>query len=327
MEITTTNLLTAPYSVSHRIALTAEEVAELDRDWPSLSPALWPATKALLAGADRGVAGTTLDIGFLPLVLRWLDLPDDDAFSDEMGARVVEALQRDLGHLAEIAGALESPGVPDSPPTLMSETLALELSVVWSQRGACLMKARPQAASAAVQTLERAVAHYPWCNSQYRHLLKSVALACEACGDWERHRAVHGQIQDFDREVGSRAEVREACRTAALVLSILWCITHDDLLLDAERGIEPAVRPSPEVWARVCASVEAGDLDGVPVPVRTCVAWTGDETMDSELLRWSLEGSRGLLAEMIAAVERLWGGPQGGRPASSLAVTLVQGHP
>ena len=28
---------------------------------------------------------------------------------------------------------------------------------------------------------------------------------------------------------------------------------------------------------------------------------------------------------MIAAVERLWGGPQGGRPASSLAVTHVQG--
>ena len=315
MATATTHVLIALYAHSHRIGLTAEDVAELDRDAPCLSPALWQATKELLVDADRGPDGTTLDLGFLPLVLRWLGLADEDAFVAEFGVGVAESIEHDRGRLAEIAGALESPGAPGS------EELGLQLTVAWTRRGMVLMQARPQAAAAAVEALERAVVHYPREDAQYRQLLESVVLACEACGDWERQGIVHGQIQDFDREVESRAELAEVHTTAALVLSIIWCVAHDDFLLADERGIEPWVHPSPEVWARVRASVEAGDLEGVPIPHRTYVVWTAGNRMDSERLRRCLEvsASAGLLAEMLPEVERLWSATPGGRLAASPA--------
>ena len=323
MELATTHLLTALFALSHRIALTAEDVAALDRDWPCLTPELWKATRELLGEADRGAAGTTLDIGFVPLVLRWLGLADEAAFGAEFGVGVGEALGRDLGCLAEIAGALESPRVPGS------EALGVQLTLAWSRRGVGLMTARPRAASAAVEALERAVVHYPRVDdAQFRQLLESVVTACEGCGDWERHRAVQRQIQAFDREAESRAELGEAYTNAALVLSILWCISHpdDNLLLTTERGIEPWVRPSPEVWDRVRASIEAGDFEGVPIPLRTYALWTADDTMESERLRHCLDASAGVLGAMVSEVERLWGGPQpqGGRLASSLAACYVQ---
>ena len=150
-------------------------------------------------------------------------------------------------------------------------------------------------------------------------------IACEACGDRERLGIVQRQIQAFDREAESRAELAEVHAAAALILSILWCVTHDELLLDAERGIEPWVRPSPEVWAQVRVSIEADDLDGVPIPYATYVAWTLDKSVDPETLRQCLKASGRLLAEMVRAVERLWGGPEGERLTSSTAACHVQG--
>ena len=100
MELATTHLLTALYALAHRIALTEEDVAELERDWPCLTPELWKATRELLGEADRGEVGTTLDLGFVALVLRWLGLADEAAFGAEFGVGVVPALGRDLGRLA-----------------------------------------------------------------------------------------------------------------------------------------------------------------------------------------------------------------------------------
>ena len=322
MKIATTHLLTAFYSLSHRIALTAEDVAELERDAPCLSPELWQATRQLLADADRGEVGTTLDLGFVALVLRWLGLADEAAFGAEFGVGVVEALGRDLGRLGEVAGALESPGAPGD------EALGVQLALSWSRRGVCLMQAHRRAAAPAVEALGHAVAHYPWADTQYRQLMVSFVLACEAAGDWERQAIGYRQIQDFDREVESRAELAEVHTTAALVLSILWCVAHDDFLLADERGIEPWIHPSPEVWARLCTSVAVGDLGGVPIPLLTYARWTGtgDDSVDSEALRRALAAAAGagLLAEMRRAIERLWDGPPGERLASSPAVTYVQ---
>ena len=321
MEAATTHLLTALYALAHGLALTGEDGAEVERHRAGLRPELWRETKRFLREADRGPDGTTLDLGFLPLVLRWLGVASEDAFAAEFGVGVAEAIEHDRGRLDEIAGALESPGAPGS------EELGVHLTVAWTRRGMVLMQARPQEGSAAVEALERAVGHYPWeDDAQYRQLLESLLLACEACGDWERHRAVHGQLQAFDREVDSRGEPLVVHTAAALVLSILWCITHDEFLLDAERGLEPWVEASREAWAQVRAFVEAGDVDGVPIPFRTYVAWVADDRVDSEGLRRCLEASAGagLLTEMVVEVERLWGGSPGEPRASSPAASHVQ---
>ena len=319
MEAATTHLLAALYALAHGLALTGEDGAEVERHGDGLRPELWRETKRLLREADRGPDGTTLDLGFLPLVLRWLGVASEDAFAAEFGVGAAEAIARDRGRLDEIAGALESPGAPGS------EELGLQLTVAWTRRGMVLMQARPQEGSAAVEALERAVGHYPWeDDAQYRQLLESLGLACEAGGDSARQRIVHRQIQAFDREAESAAELGDAYGTAALVISVLWCTTHDDLLLDAERGIEPWIKASPVVWARVRASVEAGDLEGVPIPLATYVAWTGDDSMDSEQLRRALDASAWLLPEMLDYVERLWGQLASGRLPSVPAAHHVQ---
>ena len=319
MKPATAHLLTALFAFTHRVGLTAEDIAELDRDGPCLTPELWQATRHLLAAADQGAPGTTFDLGFTALLLRWLGFASEDAFAAEFGVGVAEAIEHDRGRLAEIASALESPGAPGS------EELGVHLTVAWTRRGMVLMQARPQEGSAAVEALERAVGHYPWeDDAQYRQLLESLGLACEACGDSVRQRIVHRQIQAFDREAEYAAELGDAYGTAALVLSILWCVTHDEFLLDAERGLEPWVKASPEVWARVRASVEAGDLEGVPIPLATYVAWTGDDSMDSERLRRCLDASAWLLPEMLDYVERLWGQLAGGRLPSVPAAHHVQ---
>ena len=315
MKPATAHLLTALFALAHRIALPAEEVAELDRDGTGLSPALWQATRHLLVEADQGAPGTTFDLGFTALLLRWLGFASEDAFAETFGVGVAEAIEHDRGRLDEIAGALQSPGTPGF------EELAVQLTVAWTRRG-IVLQARPHAAAAAVEALERAVAHYPREDARYRELLESLLLACEACGDRARQGTVDGQLQAFDRESESRGEPAVVHSAAALVLSILWCVAHDEFLLDAERGLEPSVRASPEVWAQVRACVEADDLDGIPIPIRTYVAWLVDDRVDSEGLRRCLEASAGagLLAQMVREVERLWGGE---RLASSPAASHV----
>ena len=171
MEAATTHLLTALYALAHGLALTGEDGAEVERHRAGLRPELWRETKRFLREADRGPDGTTLDLGFLPLVLRWLGVASEDAFAAEFGVRVAEAIEHDRGRLDEIAGALQSPGAPGS------EELGVHVTVAWSsQGGMVLMQARPQEGSAAVEALERAVGHYPWeDDAQYRQLLESAA--------------------------------------------------------------------------------------------------------------------------------------------------------
>ena len=87
MEAATTHLLTALYALAHGLALTGEDGAEVERHRAGLRPELWRETKRFLREADRGPDGTTLDLGFLPLVLRWLGVASEDAFAAEFGVR------------------------------------------------------------------------------------------------------------------------------------------------------------------------------------------------------------------------------------------------
>ena len=74
MESATVHVLTALYALAHRLALAPEDAAEVERHAGALSPELWRETKGLLREADHHGAGTSLDVGFTPLILRWLDV-------------------------------------------------------------------------------------------------------------------------------------------------------------------------------------------------------------------------------------------------------------
>ena len=99
MEAATTHLLAALYALAHGLALTGEDGAEVERHGDGLRPELWRETKRLLREADRDPDGTTLDLGFLPLVLRWLGVASEDAFAAEFGVGAAEAIARDRGRL------------------------------------------------------------------------------------------------------------------------------------------------------------------------------------------------------------------------------------
>ena len=62
MQPATVHLLTAFFAFAHRLALSADDEAALGRDVAPLSSKLWRATAGLLAEADRGAPGTSLDI-------------------------------------------------------------------------------------------------------------------------------------------------------------------------------------------------------------------------------------------------------------------------
>ena len=75
MQIATAHVLTALYALSHRIGLSPGELEHLEKRGKALSPALWQETRETLALADRGGAGTELDLGFVLPIFEWLGDP------------------------------------------------------------------------------------------------------------------------------------------------------------------------------------------------------------------------------------------------------------
>ena len=137
MELATAHVLTALYALAHRVALTGEELALLDERGRALTPAVWRETKDTLRLADRGGAGTELDLGFVPLVFEWLGVADTRAFAERYAVDIDEALAHDRGSLTGLADSIESGS--DQP----HEHFQLALSHAWSARAGRLMNGLP----------------------------------------------------------------------------------------------------------------------------------------------------------------------------------------
>ncbi len=299
MESATVHVLTALYALAHRLALAPEDAAEVERHAGALSPELWRETKGLLREADHHGAGTSLDVGFTPLILRWLDVPDEDAFAKAFGVRIDEALDRDRGSLGVVAHVIESRSAPGP------EELSYLVTLAWCRRAGRLMASLPETARAAIEALEHALDHCP-SGGFRRQLLECLGVASAACGDEEREAHARERIEALDREDEARNVVN------ARILSIVWCLAHDDFLLEAERDLDPGIERSPGVWAAVRRAVEAGRVEDLPVPVATFEAWSFGEGLDGATLRACLEQSAGagLLPDMVRAVGRVWGGEE-----------------
>ena len=301
MQPATVHLLTAFFALAHRVALTADDEAALDRDGASLSPELWRATVELLHEADRGAPGTRVDIGFEPLLLGWLGVDDEAAFVEAFELGMAGALERDRGALGPLAKAIESGAGP--------EALREFLSHVWASRAARLMGELPETAGAAVEALDRAIAGCPCSVPRRRSLFEAMVVVSEALGDWTR-------LQDARRWLARLEEEDALAYIATQVVFILWCITHDRLLLGFERGLDPGIEPEPAGWARVRAALAKGRYDEVPAPVGTFAAWSLGDGLEERVLRIALGHAAPLLADMARVVELLLGG---GRERESLS--------
>ena len=304
MQPATVHLLTAFHGLTHRVSLTADDEAALARGGASLSPKLWRATVALLAEADRGAPGTRVDIGFEPLLHRWLGVEDEAGFAQTHGLGMAEALERDRGALGALAEAIESGAGSEAVRDLVSHA--------WTSRAAHLMGGLPGTAGPVVEALDRAIEGCPWPASRRRGLFEAMAVASEALGDWGRAEDARKWLERLDREDALGY-------LAAQVLLILWCVTHDELLLSFERGLDPGIDPSPAGWARVRVAVEAGRPEDVPAPVATFAAWSLGDGLEEYVLRISLEQQAPLLPDMARVVELLL---EGGDAPESLSEPL-----
>ena len=308
MQPATVNLLTAFFSLAHRVALTADDETALERHGACLSPKLWRASVELLHEADRGAPGTRVDIGFEPLLLRWLGVDDERAFVEAFELGMADALERDRGALGPLAKAIESGAG--------SEELRDFVSQVWASRAARLMGELPERAGAVVEALDRAIEGCPWSAPRRRSLFEAMAVASEAFGDW-------GRVQDARRWIARLDEEDALAYVAAQVVFILWCVTGDRLLLGFERGLDPGVKASPAGWTRVRAALDEGLYDEVPAPVGTFAAWSLGDGLEERVLRIALGHGAPLLADMARVVELLFDGGEERKSLSFDAARLV----
>ena len=231
-------ILTALYSLNHGVAVTAAERKALSVAGQSLSPSLWRHTVGLLREAD-GRSGLAVDLGFASQALQWLGYPDEQAFTARHGCTVAAALTRDGGRLWRLARILEGAAAPVLDGELCSVT------VVWCDRADRLLDDVRANAPAAREAILEALRHCPpaeeWRErlsgalERVDRILASVRGASLRSGGDEAVCPPDGWAP-LDTVVPHAA--------AAALLSILWSVSRDTLLLDAERGLD---RPHPEV--------------------------------------------------------------------------------
>ena len=300
MTPATTHVLTALYAWCHRLAVTPEDLAEVERSGACLTPQLWAQTITLLREADEGAPGTRLDLGFTPLVLRWLMLPDEASFHETFGVRIGEALDRDRGSLAVLGHAIEGRVGPH--PQSIRDLVAL----AWASRAATLFQDLPTFALPATQALDRAIAGWPHPDAFRRTLLEHLRNMGELQHDPRIFARASKLIEAHDREVEHQRDEALVREVAATALTVVWCVAHGEGLLGSEREPEPEVEPSPEDWAKVRAAVRDGHLDDIVLPLETIGRWSGRHGLDEEFLHLCLDHVREDLAEMAVAVEVLW---------------------
>ena len=306
MQPATVHLLTAFHALTHRLSLTEDLKAELERQGAALVPELWRVTVGLLHEADGGAPGTRVDIGFEPLLHRWLGVDDERGFVESYGIGAADALDRDRGALAPLAEAIANGDGSEAVRDLVSHA--------WAARALRLMDALPKTAGAVVEALDGAIEGCPWPPPRRRALFEAMAVASEALGDWGRAQAARQWIHRLDHEDAF-------AYIAAQTLFILWCVTHDELLLSHERGRDPGIEPSPAGWARVREAVEARRHEDVPAPVGTFAAWNPGNGLEEYVLRIALEAHAPLLADMARAVEMLL---EGGEEPVSLSFDALR---
>ena len=327
MELATAHALTAYYALSHRIGLLPAEIELLDERGGALTPVFWSETKAMLALADRADGPTSLELGFDPLIYRWLGIRGEAAFIEHYGMRIDEAVAVDVGCLTKFAVSLEQGPGPRATP------LQLPASHAWSARAGRLMDDLPGSGEALLIALERALHGLPWDPQTVRPLGEAIARVADLVGDETRGKAARRLLAMADDSEPSSSTASIPVLIASQILTVLYALTHERLLLTEERALEPAIDPSG--WDAIATSLREGRLDDVPAPTNLLPVWGAPSDLPDEAVRDCLRRCSSSLPQLLVEVERLWGkgpvvdvSPDVSRAMASVAVirhTQVQG--
>lgn len=299
VQLASAHVLTGLYALSHGLGLTAEESRLLEEQGMPLSPALWHETRSLLELADRGGAGTELDLGFRPALYAWLGISGDDEFIERFDVGPDKSLARDVGRLSALAAAVEGD---------RSRPLPLEVSHAWSARATRLMDGLPDTGHALLVALELSLDGARWEPLRLRPLFRAIAHVSELIGDEERLSSARQMLERLDRDAVSEDPDGLPVEVVAQVLTALWCLTHEGLLLEQERVFDPGIAGSLDPWAAIAAAARDGRVDDIPAPVPLLKAWHAPEGLTEEAVRDCLQRCAPLLPQIVAEVTRLWGG-------------------
>ena len=107
------------------------------------------------------------------------------------------------------------------------------------------------------------------------------------------------------------------------ILTALYCVTHDGFLLEAERALDPGIDPSQDTWTTIVTAAREGRIEDIPAPVQLLRAWGAPDDLEEEAVRDCLRRCASLLPEVVAEVERLWGGTDGEDASQDVARTAV----
>ena len=276
MESLTVHTLSALHALCHRTALTRAEQRAVTAHCVALTPELWSETTRLLAAVDA-----TVDLVFL-----WFGLEP----TPESTRRIAEALEGCTGALTDE----EARGVRQARHFLFTErTLRIACTEPLAEADACV---------GALAVALDAAPHPSPDTAQACELL--LALYRAHPDDARARRA----LERITTAHSPATEVHPHLPTAALVLSIAWCITHRAMCLPGERSLDPGIERTPESWERIRAAAMRGDADAIALPSATAAAWSVDEAPSDAQLREGLRASAPRLAETLAAVECVWAG-------------------
>lgn len=322
-ETLTAHAITACYALSHRIALREDEVALLDQQGQALTPDFWRETKAMLELADRVEGPTSIELGFQPLLHAWLGVSGECALAERFGgASISDGLALDAGQLARLAASLEQRSGSQSLP------LDPSLSHAWTARAERLMDELPRSAGLVLETLERALDGLAWDDAILRAGARAIIQVAHLAGDEARLKAAKrllAMLDESSTEPASSGPVPLA--VAAQILTVLYALTHDGLLLDEERALEPGIGPSSHDFTDIAAADRAGRLQDVPAPTRLLPVWGAPDGLTGDAVRECLQSCTDALPQLLDEVDRLWGGgpvvdvsPDVSRALASVAV-------
>ena len=300
MHALTIAALTALHALAHRFDLTDQETALLDREAPSLSPAVWELTARLLASADAAGDGAHLDIGFENPVLAWLGLADEADCRECFGLSVHEAIERDRGNLSTVVHAIHDPVASSTPEP---SDVRIELAGVWRDRTLRMVEADEDCA---VPAYLRALATCPLPDDTLVSLWEAFIDACEEQGRSRLAQLARRTLKELN--AAEHAADDPVPFALVLLLSVLWCITHERFLLQSEGGLDPAIERSLEEWERIRQAAARGSLDEIPIPIETARAWAHDRELDAEALRACLSRNPALVPDLLTVLEAAWSG-------------------
>ena len=306
MTLATAHFLAGLHALCHRRWLTDHELAQLDERGGALTPEFWRETKAMLKSFDQAPGPTDLNLGFTSLVLMWLGLSDEAAFAERYGGvGVDEAFARDRGLTAVLAHVLE--GGQGQP----HEAYALPLSHAWSGRAVRLMDQLPDTGSLVISTLERAIDGSPWDPQRLRPLFEGIVHVADLIGDEKSLSTARRMLETIDREAAPSECDTFLVTASAQLLTALWLITREGHLLETERGLASGIQPTPETWDKAVLAAREGRVDDIPVPLRLVREWGAPEELTEEAARRCLGDTAPLLPDIVAEIERVWGGGVG----------------